>query len=88
MKKRSSLCLFILLILFSFLVQCQKNEGNLIHLKNITVSPANIAQPGSEIENIADGNQEGDEEIFHTLWEGIPKEDIMIEADLEVNNWM
>jgi len=61
----------------------QTNKGTLIPLKNITISPSNIAQSGSGIENIADGKHNGDGEIFHTLWEGIPKEDITIEADLD-----
>src|SRR6056297_3327885 len=82
MKKISRLNLITVVIISTLLVQCQKNEGPLIHLENITVSPPNIAQPGSEIENIADGKHGGDGKIFHTRWEGIPKQDITIEADL------
>ena len=66
------------------LVQNQlKQKAKLaIPLTNITVSPANIAQPGSGVEKIADGKCTTDNEIFHTLWAGIPKQDITIEADL------
>ncbi len=54
-----------------------------IALKNITVSPSNIAQPFSGVENIADGKRDTDSDIFHTLWKGIPKQPITIEADLD-----
>ena len=54
----------------------------LIDLKNITLSPAVIAQRGSGIKNIADGKRDNDLQIFHTLWSGIPKQPITIEADL------
>jgi hypothetical protein len=57
-------------------------DQTLIPLANITVSPANIAQPGSGVENIADGKCVADNELFHTLWAGIPRQDITIEADL------
>jgi hypothetical protein len=61
----------------------KKNNAKLqIPLTNISVSPANIAQSGSGVEKIADGKCTSDTEIFHTLWVGIPKQDITIEADL------
>ena len=60
----------------------KKNGMQVISLKNITVFPANIAQPGSGVEKIADGKCATDSEIFHTLWAGIPRQDITIEADL------
>jgi len=62
----------------------QKKEAKLlIPLTNITVSPADIAQPGSGVEKIADGKRSADSEIFHTLWVGIPRQDITIEAGLQ-----
>jgi len=60
-----------------------QNAKLMIPLKNITVSPIGIAQPGSGVENIADGKCSTDSEIFHTLWSGIPKQDITIEAGLQ-----
>lgn len=54
----------------------------LIPLSDITLSPAGIAQPGSGIQKIADGKFNSDAEIFHTLWEGISKQDITIEATI------
>ena len=73
----------LLLPLFVVQTQGQINNGTLIPLRNITVSPANIAQPNSGIEKIADGKCSSDNEIFHTLWAGIPKQNITIEADLD-----
>ena len=61
----------------------KQNTKLMIALTNITVSPANIAQPGSGVEKIADGKCSTDAEIFHTIWAGIPKQDITIEADLK-----
>ena len=60
----------------------KQNTKLLIPLTNITVSPANISQQGSGVEKIADGKCTTDNEIFHTLWAGIPKQKITIEADL------
>lgn len=54
-----------------------------IALTNISVAPAGIAQPGSGVGNITDGKTSSDREIFHTLWSGIPKQPITVEADLE-----
>lgn len=54
-----------------------------IKLTNITVTPANIAQPGSGIEQIADEKCQADINLFHTLWNGMPKQDLCIEADLQ-----
>jgi hypothetical protein len=77
--------IFIILVLFLFVVQTQGQADNeiLIPLRNITVFPAGIAQPGSGIEKINDDKSGVDNEIFHTLWEGIPKQNITIEADLD-----
>lgn len=55
----------------------------LVPLKDITVTPSAIAQPRSGVENIADGKRGVDSEIFHTLWNGIPQQPIVIEAALE-----
>lgn len=59
------------------------NATTRIALKNITLSPEDIAQPFSGVENIADGKRTADSEIFHTLWSGIPKQNITIETDLD-----
>ncbi|WP_352421384.1 M60 family metallopeptidase [Proteiniphilum sp.] len=52
-------------------------------MKNITVSPSGITEPGSQVEKIADGKRDADTEIFHTLWSGIPRQPVIIEAGLE-----
>lgn len=70
---------FLSLTFFSGYAQ---NTSIRIDLKNITITPTEIAQPGSGIENITDTKRNGDFEIFHTLWNGIPKQPIIIEADL------
>lgn len=54
-----------------------------IKLTNITVFPSNIAQPGSGIEQISDEKCQADNNLFHTLWNGIPKQDLCIEANLQ-----
>lgn len=54
-----------------------------IAMENITLSPGGIAHPFSGVENIADDKRTSDFEIFHTLWSGIPKQTITIEADLD-----
>lgn len=87
MKTKNILRAAIMLSAVALLSQCkpkvQKVEKETsISLSNITVSPANIAQSGSEIKNISDGKNAADSTIFHTLWGGITKQDITIEADL------
>ena len=62
--------------------QLKHNAKLVIPLTNITLFPVNIVQPGSGVEKIADGKCTTDSEIFHTLWAGIPRQDITIEADL------
>jgi len=54
-----------------------------IPLYNIVLIPADIAQPGSGVEKIADNKRIGEYNLFHTLWKGIPRQDICIEADLQ-----
>ncbi len=83
MKKVKYSFLLLLSLAFACQIKGQLNEELIIPLKNIAVYPANISQPGSGIENIADGKCDHDREIFHTLWNGIQKQDITIEADLE-----
>jgi len=83
MRKILSAFALLLLLVFMFLVQAKTNKEALISLKNITVSPADIVQAGSGIEKVADGNRANDFEMFHTLWAGISKQNITIEADLD-----
>lgn len=83
MKQAKFIFAILLLTLLVVQTQGQINNGTFIALRNITVSPANIAQQNSGIENIADGKCSADNEIFHTLWAGIPKQNITIEADLD-----
>ncbi len=86
----------LLLLAIAFLSACalQRDKQQTAHssettsptriaLKNITLSPEGIAQPFSGVENIADGKRDSDTEIFHTLWGGISKQPITIEADVE-----
>lgn len=54
-----------------------------IPLYNIVLTPANIAQPGSGVEKIADTKRTGEYNLFHTLWGGIPRQNICIEADMQ-----
>lgn len=54
-----------------------------IPLYNIVLTPADIAQPGSGVERIADTKRTAEHNLFHTLWKGIPRQDICIEADLQ-----
>ncbi len=54
-----------------------------IPLRNISVTPSGITQPQSGVYNIRDGKRGTDTEIFHTLWGGISKQPVIIEADLE-----
>jgi hypothetical protein len=54
-----------------------------IPLTNIVLTPANIAQPGSGVEKIADGRRTTEGNLFHTLWHGIPRQDICIVADMQ-----
>lgn len=81
MTVRIFLPLFFVLAVAS--VYAQGSEPTLIPLKNITFSPSDIAQPYSGVDKIADGKREMDSEIFHTLWDGISQQPIVIEADLE-----
>lgn len=79
--------IYFFLLLISTELACQvkgqRNNELTIPLTNLAVYPENIAQPGSGIEKITDGKCDNDQEIFHTLWQGITKQDITIEADLE-----
>lgn len=81
MSLRTFFSLF--LILWVVGVHAQGNEPTLIPLKNIILSPSDIAQPNSGVDNIADGKRDTDAEIFHTLWDGISQQPVVIEADLE-----
>lgn len=54
-----------------------------IPLYNIVLTPTDIAQPGSGVEKIADTKKTGEYNLFHTLWKGIPRQDISIEADMQ-----
>lgn len=72
--------LFFILIISSNL---ELNSQTLIPLKSVSVSPSGITQPGSEVKNIADGRRDRDADIFHTLWNGIPRQKIIIEAVLD-----
>ena len=83
MRQSISTLALLLLLASMFTVQAKTKKETLISLKNITITPADIAQPGSGIEKIADGNRANDFEMFHTLWAGIPIQNITIEADLE-----
>jgi len=80
MKSTKLTLLSLILVIFSGYSQ---NSSTLIPLKNIKLSPSGIEQPISGIENIVDGRRDSDADIFHTLWNGIPKQEIIIEADLD-----
>ena len=83
MKQTKFIFAILLLILFVFQIQGQINNEIFLQLKNISVYPDGIAQPGSGVENITDGKRGTDNEIFHSLWTGIPKQYITIEADID-----
>lgn len=83
MKQNKIIITIIIFAFYAVRAQGHLSNETIIPLRNITVSPANIAQPNSGIENIADGKCNADNEIFHTLWAGISKQNITIEADLD-----
>jgi len=85
MKINKYSSILLLLLLFRIHIQAQTNGESLIALRNISIYPTNISEPGSGIEKITDGKCWNDSEIFHTLWSGIPVQNITIEADLEGN---
>lgn len=62
--------------------QIQPNKY-LIPLTNISLTPANIAQQGSGVDKIADGKRTSESNLFHTLWRGIPRQNICIEANMQ-----
>lgn len=74
--------LFFLTLVVLWQGNAKDKDSTLIPLKKMTVSPSDIAQPGSEVENVCDGHCHTDGEIFHTLWRGISKQAITIEAEL------
>lgn len=53
-----------------------------ISITSVSVSPQGIEQPFSTVQKITDGEMNGEHAIFHTLWSGIPKQDVTIEASL------
>lgn len=67
-------------------VYAQLPDETTITLKNISIQPKGIEHPNSGVQKIADGKKNGDFEIFHTLWWGISKQDITIEAELDGQN--
>ncbi len=81
--------LFSLLFVFTVAVAYPQQRrdlkliATLIPMENITLSPSDIAQPNSGVNNITDGRREKDSEIFHTLWDGISRQPVIIEADLK-----
>lgn len=75
--------ILLLFLAFAFLSGYAQNTPTRIALKNITLSPQGISQPGSGVEKITDGKRDAETEIFHTLWTGIQKQPITIEADLD-----
>lgn len=77
--------LLLLSVIFAIQGHAQ-DKYTTISLENITLSPSGISHPISGIENIIDGKRDSDSEIFHTLWTGIPKQPITIEADLDGKN--
>lgn len=83
MKITHILFCYFLLFIVTLQLAGQKAAETQIQLKDISVLPADISQPGSGIQNIADGKAASDSEIFHTLWKGIPKQEIVVEAILD-----
>lgn len=73
----------LLLFLCSIMFSCTAFAQGKIEITDLKLTPADIAEPISPLRNITDGHYRSDSEIFHTLWSGIPKQDVTIEATLD-----
>lgn len=83
MKQNRFILIFSMLLMWVTQVHSQHSPKTLLPIKQLTVMPADIAQPGSGIERVSDGKRQADSEIFHTLWGGISRQNITIEADID-----
>jgi hypothetical protein len=91
MKNRKiTLCLAALLLPFGLFAQIIDSvstlapyKGNILPLKNIKVSPEGCAAPDGAVEKLIDGSTLKAENCFHTPLTGMPKQDVIIEADID-----
>lgn len=58
-------------------------NGTLIALRNIKITPSNIAAPDNDVDKICDGKNYGEKTQLHTPWGGIKKQPVTIEAELD-----